>query len=330
MVRSRRSGRSSELASPSSPIHICATVSGSASPEVLSPTWRGSSSGGIRTRACSCSRSTFSTEASRCKSTARSWKRRNDGAHAPRPSEKHMAFILALLEGSAFFAAVAAMIFVWTRPIVTDWIDILAIFGQIVSIALCCIIAFYYNDLYDLRIVRSFGGFAARLLQSFGVTLILLGIFYMLFPETKIAGGPFVSSLLIIFGLVLPLRATSYGLVRSGLLTRRVLVLGRSPLAHRIIAEIEAQPHLRYVVVGIVDDPAASREPPADYPLLGPLDHLDKIIEEVRPDIILVALGEQRGRLPLTPLLEARTRRIVVAEGNAVYERLAGKLALES
>ena len=43
-----------------------------------------------------------------------------------------MAFILALLEGSAFFAAVAAMIFVWTRPIVTDWIDILAIFGQIV------------------------------------------------------------------------------------------------------------------------------------------------------------------------------------------------------
>jgi len=241
-----------------------------------------------------------------------------------------MAFILALLEGSAFFAAVAAMIFVWTRPIVTDWIDILALFGQIVSIALCCIIAFYYNDLYDLRIVRSFGGFAARLLQSFGVTLILLGIFYMLFPETKIAGGPFVSSLLIIFGLVLPLRATSYGLVRSGLLTRRVLVLGRSPLAHRIIAEIEAQPHLRYVVVGIVDDPAASPEPPANYPLLGPLDHLDKIIEEVRPDIILVALGEQRGRLPLTPLLEARTRRIVVAEGNAVYEHLAGKLALES
>ena len=241
-----------------------------------------------------------------------------------------MAFILALLEGSAFFAAVAAMIFVWTRPIVTDWIDILAIFGQIVSISLCCIIAFYYNDLYDLRIVRSFGGFAARLLQSFGVTLILLGIFYMLFPETKIAGGPFVSSLLIIFGFVLPLRATSYGLVRSGLLTRRVLVLGRSPLAHGIIAEIEAQPHLRYVVVGIVDDPAASREPPANYPLLGPLDHLDKIIEEVRPDIILVALGEQRGRLPLTPLLEARTRRIVVVEGNAVYERLAGKLALES
>src|SRR5207245_8299153 len=87
---------------------------------------------------------------------------------------------------------------------------------------------------------------------------------------------------------------------------------------------------LPYVVVAIVDAPAASREPPADYPLLGPLDHLDKIIDEVRPDIILVALGEQRGRLPLTPLLEARTRRIVVAEGNAVYEHLAGKLALDS
>src|SRR5207247_4638571 len=109
--------------------------------------------------------------------------------------------------------------------------------------SLCCIIAFYYNDLYDLRIVRSFGGFAARLLQSFGVTLILLGIFYMLFPETKIAGGPFVSSLLIIFGFVLPLRATSSGLVRSGLLTGRVLVLWRSLLALGITVELEAHPH---------------------------------------------------------------------------------------
>src|SRR5437762_1623816 len=45
-------------------------------------------------------------------------------AHEPLYAEKHMAFILALLEGSAFFAAVTAMIFVWTRPIVTDWIDI--------------------------------------------------------------------------------------------------------------------------------------------------------------------------------------------------------------
>src|SRR5262249_56000979 len=114
---------------------------------------------------------------------------------------------------------------------------------------------------------------------------------------------------------LLPLRAASYSLVQSRLLTGRVLVLGRSPLSHRIIAEIEAQPHLRYAVVGIVDDPATAGEPPADYPLLAPLEHLGKIIDEVRPDTIIVALGEPRGRMPVTPLLEPRARRILLEHG---------------
>src|SRR5262249_12637028 len=107
-------------------------------------------------------------------------------------------------------------------------------------------------------------------------------------------------------------------------------VFGRSPFSHRITAGTEAHPLLRSAVVGIVADPATAGEPPADYPLLGPLEHLGKIIDEVRPDTIIVALGEQRGRLPLTPLLEARARRILVEDGTTAYERLAGKLALES
>src|SRR5262249_15537421 len=141
-----------------------------------------------------------------------------------------MALTLALLEGTSLSIAVSAMIFVWTHPIVTDWIDASVILGQIAGVSLCCIIAFYYNDLYDLRIVRNLSEFASRLLQSFGVAFILLALFYTLFPATKIAGGAFVSSLLIIVGLLLPLRAASYGLVQSRLWAGRILVLGRSAL----------------------------------------------------------------------------------------------------
>jgi hypothetical protein len=61
-----------------------------------------------------------------------------------------------------------------------------------------------------------------------------------------------------------------------------------------------------------------------------PLYHLDKIIEATRPDRIVVALEDRRGRLPVPPLLDARLGDIVVEEGAELYERLTGKIAMES
>jgi exopolysaccharide biosynthesis polyprenyl glycosylphosphotransferase len=151
----------------------------------------------------------------------------------------------------------------------------------------------------------------------------------MVFPDTRLAGGPFVSSLLIIVGFLLPLRALTYALTRSGLYVQRVLVLGATPLGQKIIAEIEAQPHLGFQIVGVADD---AREGAAALPhhVRGPLEHLDKIIEELRPNQIIVALGERRGRLPVQQLLDAQRKGIVAQDGVQVYERLSRKVAIES
>lgn len=238
-----------------------------------------------------------------------------------------MASTLALLEGSSLFAAVCGMIFLWGRPILADWIDVATLLGQAFAISLCCIVAFYYNNLYDVRIVRSFSDFASRLLQAFGVTFILLAGFYTLFPETKIAEGPFVSSLLVTMGLLVPLRTVIYAVMRSRPFVERILILGASPLAHRIIEEIDAQPHFRYSVVGVVDDSVG--DPPSGCPFLGPLARLGKIIDEIHPNRIVVALSDRRGRLPLGQLLEARLRGVTVEDGVAVYEHLTKNLAIE-
>ena len=82
---------------------------------------------------------------------------------------------LAALEGLVLFLAVCSSIFAWGRLLFVDWIDVATMIWQAAAISFCCIIAFYYNDLYDLQVVRSFSLFASRLLQSFGVALIFLG-----------------------------------------------------------------------------------------------------------------------------------------------------------
>jgi sugar transferase (PEP-CTERM system associated) len=235
----------------------------------------------------------------------------------------------ALVEGTVFFATVCAAIFLWGHRLIVDWIDVATVVGRAAGLSLCCIVSFYYNDLYDLRIVRSLSEFGSRLLQSFGVALILLGGFYTLFPDARITDGAFFSSILVMVGLLLPIRAVGYAFMRRHAFADRVLILGTGALARTLITEIDARPHYRYAIVGVVDE-GASDEALLKHPLLGPFERLDKIIEDVRPDRIVVALAERRGRMPVRQLLEAGAHGIVVEDGLQTYEHFTGKLAIEA
>ena len=84
---------------------------------------------------------------------------------------------LILVEAATLFAAAGTTVFLWGSPHLLDWIDAASFLGQAAALSLCCIVAFYYNDLYDLRVVRSFAEFTTRLLQGLGVALLLLAGF---------------------------------------------------------------------------------------------------------------------------------------------------------
>jgi exopolysaccharide biosynthesis polyprenyl glycosylphosphotransferase len=235
--------------------------------------------------------------------------------------------ILIAVEALALFMAVTTTILAWGQPSQ----GVMTVLGQAAALSLCCVVAFYYNDLYDLRIVRSFSEFGSRLLQAFGVALILLAGFYTLFPDTRIAGGRVASSLLMIVGVLLPLRAIGYAIMRWRAFADRVLILGNGVLARTLIPEIEARPHYRYAIVGVVAEGDTQGEPLSfRYPLLGPVEQLDKIIEEIVPDRIIVALAERRGRMPMRQLLDAEAHGILVEDGLTTYENFTGKLAIEA
>jgi exopolysaccharide biosynthesis polyprenyl glycosylphosphotransferase len=241
-----------------------------------------------------------------------------------------MAVTLALLEAGSLVGAVCAASLLSGHTVLADWLDVAGLLGQALALSLTCLLAFYVNDLYDLRVVRSFGEFAPRLVQSVGIVFILLAALYQLVPMPQLAEQPVLWSLTLVVGLVVALRLASYSIIQSRRFGERVLLIGWSPLARKLIEQIEAQPHRRYTIVGVADDATAGEDPACAYPLLGPLKHLEKVIEEVRPDRIVVALAERRGRLPVSELLESRVRGVAVEDGVDVYERLTGKLAIES
>jgi exopolysaccharide biosynthesis polyprenyl glycosylphosphotransferase len=237
---------------------------------------------------------------------------------------------LAVLEGLVLFLAVCGSIYAWGHMLFLDWLDVAKMLGQAGAVSLCCIVAFYYNDLYDLRVVRSFSLFASRLLQSFGVALILLAGFFVLVPDAGIAEAPFVSSLLVSAGLLVPLRAIGYMVMRRRAFADRVLVLGTGALARRVIQEIASRPNFRYAIIGVVEEGNGVDATGLPYPVLGPIERLDKILDEVKPDRLIVALTERRGRMPMSQLLECGAKGILVEDGLRTYESFTGKLPIEA
>jgi exopolysaccharide biosynthesis polyprenyl glycosylphosphotransferase len=107
----------------------------------------------------------------------------------------------------------------------------------------------------------------------------------------------------------------------------RVLVLGGGALADQIVEAIESQRDRRQRVLGIVDDRVGGGLP---HLRLGALRDLDRILEHVRPDRVVVALASRRGHMPFKSLLGLRVRGIAVEDGVEYYERLTGKVPIEA
>jgi exopolysaccharide biosynthesis polyprenyl glycosylphosphotransferase len=112
-------------------------------------------------------------------------------------------------------------------------------------------------------------------------------------------------------------------------LAERVLIIGTSALARELVERFAAGGTGRQRLAGVIDD-LDERDVLNATRLTGPLARLGAIIADLRPDRIVVALTDRRGRLPMSALLDARVRGVVVEDGVECYERLTGKIPIES
>jgi sugar transferase (PEP-CTERM system associated) len=79
--------------------------------------------------------------------------------------------------------------------------------------------------------------------------------------------------------------------------------------------------------VGFLDDnPNAPETVPEPYALLGKIQDLPALVEETRPDLIVVAQMNRRGNFPAKALIDCRMRGIQVEDWPTFYEKETGKI----
>ena len=198
-------------------------------------------------------------------------------------------------------------------------------------IVVCVQLSLYYFDLYDLKIFRGNIELGIRLLQSLGVSSILLAFLYYLFPLLVIGRGIFFISLGFMGVIIVSWRILYNHFLKTRQLDQRVMIVGSGPLAMNIAKEIVERVDTGFKVIGLITDNSERvGERWANPSVIGDPSQILDIATKERIDHIIVALEERRGKFPDAQLLECKMRGMAIEEGIEFYEHLTGRLQVES
>ncbi len=200
-----------------------------------------------------------------------------------------------------------------------------------ILIVACVQLSLYYFDLYDLKAFRSNIELGIRLLQSLGVSSILLAFLYYLFPLLIIWRGIFLISLGFMGVVIVSWRIIYNHILKTRELDQRIMVVGSGLLASHIAKEIVEKVDTGFKLIGfITDHPERVGEKLVNPSIIGDQSQILDIATKERVDRIIVALEERRGKFPDAQLLECKMRGIAVEDGVEFYEHLTGRLQVES
>ena len=201
-----------------------------------------------------------------------------------------------------------------------------ALWLKAVIVAGVTLLALYLADLYkvDFRIRRV--ELASRLLVALAASATMTAAIGFSVPPVRLGRLAFIHVFGVIVLGLLGSRTAWVALGPKRRMNHRVLVLGvgRSVAS---LHELQFSGTRPFTILGFLEDaPDAADRVPAGFELLGKTKDLLSLADELRPDLILVALTEMRRALPAEDLLECRLRGINVEEWPTFYEKQTGKI----
>jgi exopolysaccharide biosynthesis polyprenyl glycosylphosphotransferase len=224
-------------------------------------------------------------------------------------------------------AVLATAIAVWSPTIDDPATSLWRLAARTGIVALVCLAAFYYNDLYNFEAPHDAGQLFTRLCRALGVAALVLAGTYLLFPIAIIGGNLAPYALFVTLFAVLVLRLGVYALAKRAPFSERVLIMGGGRLAADLAGQILTRPDLAMRVAGVL---TADGDAVTGVRRLGGYGDVADVVLRERPDRIIVAMPDRRGNLPVSALLACRFRGVRVDEGTEAYERFTRRLAVES
>ncbi|HZR66123.1 MAG TPA: sugar transferase [Terriglobales bacterium] len=236
--------------------------------------------------------------------------------------------LLALSEAGVVVLAFTVSCIIWMGRDADLFLNYEGGFVKITLITAVFLICMYYGDLYDSLILTNRREVIIRLIQVMGAGTLVLAVLYSAYPSTRLGVKNFVLGLFLVLLLVWFWRELFLWLFRSKHLLERAILLGDGPLSKKLAHEILTRPDLGLQLLGYVS--VSSSQARSDLPYLGTPDRLAEVVRAQGVRHVLVTMPDQRGKLPMDELLSIKSQYARVQDGAEIYEKLTGKLPIES
>ena len=188
-------------------------------------------------------------------------------------------------------------------------------------------LSLYYGELYDDRALRSRTQFFLRLGQSFASATLILALVSYFLPAVRIDPWTLALALPISAFTVLAWHSLHGWVVGREALSDTVLILGSGHTAQLIAGEMLRRAPLGYRVAGFLGEHQAEvGRRLANPSVIGTTRDLLPLVDSLKVTLIVVALEDRRGRLPMADLLRCRTDGVRVEDAPSFFEQLTGKI----
>lgn len=192
-------------------------------------------------------------------------------------------------------------------------------------------IVLFVGGAYDVSPQQGRKEIVIHLMGCFASLLLLLSATGFAFPYIGWGRLALVLALALGFLAVTTIRLFTLKLWDTPRFRERLLLLGATPLADRLIETLSTMRYRGHEVLGYVDDRSETDLCLNDgYQVLGRVSELGRVAVEHRAETIVVTLSERRGILPLAPVLDCKLRGIRVEDWPSFYERLTGRIGIEN
>ncbi len=186
---------------------------------------------------------------------------------------------------------------------------------RILIVVFCLMLSIYFHDLYS-----NLGTRPRELLQQVGViagtaflTEAMLG--YLKLEQLVVPAGPMIAGSALNVMALMAWRIFFSRVLLGKIRSERVIFLGDSSLLQEIASHLEAHPEKGLTPLGFLGDSSV-----ANGKRLGAISDLREVVNQVRPQRIVVGLRERRSNLPVTQLLELRLSGIRIEDALNTYE----------
>src|SRR5262249_1050280 len=180
-----------------------------------------------------------------------------------------------------------------------NWVGEGAFWAKVVVLTAMTLMLFYLADLYNFQLQLDKGELILRVELATAIAAVLTAATGYAIPSLRLSRTAFLAITAASSLGLIAFRLMTCDLVSYQLLQRRVLVLG-TDLADIIISYEGRHDTIPFRIIGfLTDDPAAQDILPPGYDLCGKVKELLGVVEQLHPDVLLVAITNMRGSLPM-------------------------------